>query len=215
MKEEKTTKVNKLVCGLFLTRLGLSALFLTLNFVWIYPIKNNSKINEPSVDKRSSLILNNYNSQTLENSKVDCEIILPNFLENGAYETFNIKMTNIHKYSKILIIVLFIQVGINGLALIILFLTDLAIIYTTIDEIIAIINAIIFIILSVNYYKGKYNDFEDFSECYFLNKEEFIDAYQHIFIIQKNFKKFFIFNIVFICFNCFANCCLSCIGRGG
>ena len=67
----------------------------------------------------------------------------------------------------------------------ILFLTDLAIIYTTIDEIIAIINAIIFIILSVNYYKGKYNDFEDFSECYFLNKEEFIDAYQHIFIIQK------------------------------
>ena len=215
MKEEKTTKVNKLVCGLFLTRLGLSALFLTLNFVWIYPIKNNSKINEPSVDKRSSLILNNYNPQTLENSKVDCEIILPNFLENGAYETFNIKMTNIHKYSKILIIVLFIQVGINGLALIILFLTDLAIIYTTIDEIIAIINAIIFIILSVNYYKGKYNDFEDFSECYFLNKEEFIDAYQHIFIIQKNFKKFFIFNIVFICFNCFANCCLSCIGRGG
>lgn len=124
-------------------------------------------------------------------------------------------MTNIHKYSKILIIVLFIQVGVNGLALIILFLTDLAIIYTTIDEIIAIINAIIFIILSVNYYKGKYNDFEDFSECYFLNKEEFIDAYQHIFIIQKNFKKFFIFNIVFICFNCFANCCLSCIGRGG
>ena len=62
MEKETTTKVNKLVCGLFLTRLGLSALFLTLNFVWIYPIKNNSKINEPSADKRSSLIINNYNS---------------------------------------------------------------------------------------------------------------------------------------------------------
>jgi len=217
MEEEKTeTKYNKLVCGLFLTRLGLSILFLTLNFVWIYPIKTNSKIEEPSDDKRSSLISNSYsNSKSLENSDVDCDTRLPDFLEKGAYETFNIKMTNIHKYSKIFIIILYIQVGVNGLALIILFLTNLAIIYTTIDEIIAIINAIIFIILAVNYNKGKYNDFEDFSECYFLNKEEFTESYQHIFIIKKNFKKFFIFNIVFICFNCLANCCLTCIAKGG
>ncbi len=75
----------------------------------------------------------------MENSKVDCDISLQNFLENGAYEAFNIKMTNIQKYSKIFIIILFIQVGINGLAIIILILTSLVIIYTTIDEIIAII----------------------------------------------------------------------------
>ena len=61
----------------------------------------------------------------MENSKVDCDISLQNFLENGAYEAFNIKMTNIQKYSKIFIIILI--------------LTSLVIIYTTIDEIIAII----------------------------------------------------------------------------
>ena len=217
MDSEKKDRCNnnKIVCSLFLIRIGLSALFLSLNFVWIYPIKNNSNKEEPSADIRSSLISNSYsNSKTLENSDADCDVNLQNFIENGAYETFNIKMTNIQKYSKIFITLLFIQVGINGLAIIILFLTSLAIIYTTIDEIIAIINTIIFIILSVNYYKGKYDDFENFSECYFLNKEEFRDTYQHIFIIQKNFKKFFILNIVFICFNCFANCCLSCITRG-
>ena len=112
MAEQKnSSKSNKLVCGLFLTRLGLSILFLTLNFVWIYPIKNNSKIEEPSDDKRSSFISNSYsNSKSLENSDVDCDTSLPDFLEKGAYETFNIKMTNIHKYSKIFIIILYIQV---------------------------------------------------------------------------------------------------------
>ena len=210
-KEEK--KHDKLVLGLFIVRMVISALFLTLNFIWLYRVKDSAKKEEPNIEKRQSLISErNINYRSLAFSEEKCEEILPNFLEKGAYETFNFKINKIYKYSKILIIILYIQVGINGLNIIILFLTNVAIIYTSFDLLVSLINTIIFIILSVFYNKGEYEDFEDFKNCYFFDKTEFGKNYDNIFIIHKNYKKALIFNIIFIFFNCFMNVCLCCIG---
>ena len=213
-------KGQKIALVMFIIRIVIAVLFLTLNFVWMFPIMNNSKKDEPSIETRYSLIsYYNRKSKTnfrfLEYSDVKCDDVLPDFLEKGVYETFNIKMSKVYKFSKAYIIILFIQLGIIVLAIVILFITGIAFIYTCIDGIISLINLIFFIILSVYYKKGEYDDLEEFGGCYFFKKDEFMDVYEYIFKMDKNFKKAFIFNIVFISLRCCLNFTLSICGGSG
>ena len=209
IKTEK--KIIKIVCILFIIRVTIAALLITLNLVWLYPIKNYAKKEEPTIEVRTSLVLShNNNVRILDYSKSNCDSKLEQFLEKGAYETFFFDMNKIHKYANIFIIIIYIHVGLVGISILIVLIWDVAIIYTTIDGIIILINLIIFAIFSIFNNKGEYDVFEAFSECYFFNKEKFIDVYDYIFKLRATFKKDFILNIILLPFSCLAGYFISC-----
>ena len=147
-KAEK--KIIKIVCILFLIRIIIATIFITLNLVWLYPIKNYSDKEEPKIEVRNSLVLSQYNNfRILDFSNSECDWKLEQFLEKGAYETFYFRMNKINKYSKIFIVIIFIHVGLVGISILIVIFCDVAIIYTIIDGTILIINLIIFAIFSI------------------------------------------------------------------
>ena len=142
----------------------------------------------------------------------ECDYNLDSFLDEGAYETFNIKMKQIHKYSTGLISILFIEIGLNIIAYVAVFILAIVksdsdaialifICHKLLDIIVSILNLIFFIILSVYYYKGKYKEFENFSNCYFFDYDNFMDIYGCVFKVQKNYKKVFILDIIFLSLN--------------
>ena len=187
----------------------ISIVCIILSCVWLFPVMNNSKKKEPPIEIRESLILSNSN---LENA--ECVDNLYSFIDKGAYETFNINMKEIHKYSTGLISILFIIIGGNLIAFI-TFLICACQNPNSVSDLVksicfcggllyilgSILNLIFFIILSVYYYKGKYKGLEDFSKCNIFDYNDFMDIYGFIFKIQKNYKKIFITDIVFICLN--------------
>ena len=69
---------------------------------------------------------------------------------------------------------------------------------------IAILSLVFFIILSVHYFKGKFDDFEDFSDCEFLTTN-FKSDYHFVSVVKNNFIKFFILNIISIALSCVKN----------
>jgi len=96
----------------------ISLTLIILNIIWLFPIKNNSKKEEPLAEIISSLIPN-YNTlylDSLDSSEEICEKNLYNSFKDNTYETFNFK------YSIGLIVVLFIQIGIFAKLLLLFFL---------------------------------------------------------------------------------------------
>ena len=157
------------------------------------------------------MVLSQYNNfRILDFSNSECDWKLEQFLEKGAYETFYFRMNKINKYSKIFIVIIFIHVGLVGISILIVIFCDVAIIYTIIDGTILIINLIIFAIFSIFNNNGKYDEFKEFSECYFFNKEKFMDAYDYVFKLHITFKKDFILNIIILPFSCLAGYFISC-----
>lgn len=130
-------------------------------------------------------------------------------------------MNNIHKFSKGLLVIFFIEIGdivlfFIGIIIGIIINKEEAVLCSTclklcLDILISILNLIFFILLSVNYYQSSFKDFEDFGICYYLNGD-FSSTYQYIFNLMKDFNKVFILNIVFLSLNACANC-LKQIGK--
>ena len=200
------------LCVILILTLGIPVVFITLNCVWLFPVMNNSKKKEPPMETRESLVLYNSNSEYT----YECNNNLDSFLEKGAYETFNINMKQIHKFSTGLISILLIEVGLSVIGFITIII--LAIVkpdsdavvwiyccYKLLDTLLSLLNLIFFIILSVYYYKGKYNEFKDFSNCYFFDYNNFMENYGSVFEVQKNYKKVFILDIIFICLSFCSN----------
>ena len=197
---------DKCFCITIILSLGISIIFITLNCVWLFPVMNNSKKKEPPIEIRESLVL--YRSNSEENA-YECNNNLDSYLEKGAYETFNIKMNQIHKFSTGLISILLIEVGLGVIAFTIIIILVIvkqnseAVIWVylsdkLLDMLLSLLNLIFFIILSVYYYKGKYKELEDFSNCYFFDNNNFMEIYGSVFEVQKNYKKVFILDIIFI-----------------
>ena len=103
---------GSIICTILIITLSISVIFITLNFVWLFPVMNNSKKKEPPNEIRQSLVL--YESNW--GIQYDCDYNLISFLDKGAFETFNIKMKQIHKYSTGLISILFIDIGFSVIA---------------------------------------------------------------------------------------------------
>ena len=101
-------------CIIFIN-LVISLTLIILNFVWLFPVMNNSKKEEPLVENENILVPNyiNLDLDSLRSSKGDCEKNLYDIYEDGVYETFNFKMKEIHKYSTGLVSILFIQIGLD------------------------------------------------------------------------------------------------------
>ena len=71
--------------------LSISLTLIILNFVWLFPVMNNSKKEEPLVEN-TNILLPNYNNIDLDSirySKGDCDKNLYDIYEDGVYETFN------------------------------------------------------------------------------------------------------------------------------
>ena len=98
------------ICVLVI-RIIIALAFVALNLVWLFPVMNNSKKDEPPIEKLSCFLPNKNNLRYLDSSEIDCDSKGEEFSEKGAYETFNFKMKQIHKYSKGLIAIFFIQAG--------------------------------------------------------------------------------------------------------
>ena len=196
----------------------ISLFLIFLDLIWLFPVMNNSKEEEPHVEIGSSLIPYFEHKGSLTTSLGECEKNLYNSLKNGVYETFNFKMKQIFKYSVGLIATLFIELGLVILfciGLIISFLKDSSncmvfiIIVYLLSIIVLLLNLIFFILFSVNFNKEKIDDFEDFSECIFFDKSIFNKIYDYIFLVYINCKKVFIVNLIYLCIkNCliFLNC---------
>jgi len=199
---------------LILINLLTSLTLIILNFVWLFPVMNNSKKEEPIVEI-DSLLKTDYHSIDLSSyssSKGDCEKNLYDMSEDGVYETFDFKMKEIHRYSTGLVSILFIQIGIEILFIIGLIIAALikssscggimVIIYLILPQIGSLLNLIFFILFSVYYYKGRIDDFKYFSECHFFDERNFNKNYGYIFLLYKNCKKVFIVNLIYLCRNC-------------
>ena len=88
-------KICFITMGLIFT---ISLTLIILNIIWLFPIKNNSKKEEPLGEIISSLIPN-YNTlylDSLDSSEEICEKNLYNSFKVNTYETFNFKMKEIH-----------------------------------------------------------------------------------------------------------------------
>lgn len=64
-----------------------------------------------------------------------------------------------------------------------------------------ILIVLFFTLLAIYSSKGKNKDFEDFSECPFIDSDEFSNTYAHIFKVIKNMKKVLIVAYIYICLN--------------
>ena len=190
--------------------------FLILNLVWLFPVMNNSKKDEPQIENLTCYLPNQNNLRYLILTELDCDFYLYEISNKGAYKTFDLKMDNIHKYSTGLLSIFFIQAGLLVLfivGLIISIITEFdafaffIILYFLLDILCSILNLIFFIILSVNYYKCKFNNFQDFGGCYFFDKEKFMEDYDNVFKVKNNFKKVFIINIISLSLSFLGNVC--------
>ena len=205
--------------------LAISLTLIILNFVWLFPVMNNSKKEEPLVENENILVpnYNNLDLDSLRSSKGDCEKNLYDIYEDGVYETFNFKMKEIHKYSTGLVSILFIQIGLDIIYIVGLFISFLidsencggiiVILYLILPKIALLLNLIFFILFSVYFYKGKIDDFKFFSECSFFDERNFNKTYDYIFIVYNNCKKAFIVNLIYLSIN---NCsfvinCMKCL----
>ena len=205
--------------------LAISLTLIILNFVWLFPVMNNSKKEEPLVENVNILVPNyiNLDLDSLRSSKGDCEKNLYDIYEDGVYETFNFKMKEIHKYSTGLVSILFIQIGLDIIYIVGLFISFLidsencggiiVILYLILPKIALLLNLIFFILFSVYFYKGKIDDFKFFSECSFFDERNFNKTYDYIFIVYNNCKKAFIVNLIYVCLNCcsFVINCMKCL----
>ena len=182
-----------------------------LGLIWLFKVKNNAK-NEPA--NRDSYIYDDPLNYYIEGDFCyDKSLVYP---DKGAFNIFDLRMKKIKKYSKALIVIYLITIIITVITMIfnilaktklkykkkcvsIIYLLLLIIILT-----IAILSFVFFIILSVHYFKGKFDDFEDFSDCKFLTND-FKSDYHFVSVVKNNFIKFFILNIISIALSCVKN----------
>ena len=118
------------------------------------------------------------------------------FISKGAFETFDIRIENINKYSKALVSTILI-----GLCSYILTLVFSILLEKCHNEwffcyfcmfyfflFVSVILSLSFaLVLAHHYFKAEFNDFVDFSKCKFLTKQFRID-YDFIFKIKDEFK---------------------------
>ena len=173
---------------------------LVLELFWLFKIKNFSNIEPTNRDKYIK-----ENALDIYTKDDFCYEHYNTFIKNGTFMDFNINMLLMKYYSNkiinyyftfiILGFILYIincfkknMGGANNCCSIISFLVAL------INFIYCILILIYFILLSKNYYKSNIDDFERFSKCKYLNKTFNID-YNFVFIVKRNFKKYFYITI--------------------
>ena len=114
-------------------------------------------------------------------------------------------MKDINKFSKGLISINFIDMGLVILTIIfcIIFafidqekVKTILSLYKTLNYLSSLLNLVFFVIISVYYYERKTKEFENFGKCESLDKENFNKIYEYIFIVYDNYFKVFVVNLI-------------------
>ena len=198
--------------------ISLAIIALTIfALVWIFKVYRNAD-DEPT--NRAQY----YNEEDVSNYYIEGEFCYTHFqpyVQVGAFEDFDIRMDEIEKYSLAFIITNFIPFAIviiniiGGLLCLICtcaaaILKLFACILGILNLVTSLLSFIFFIILSAHFYKSNFDDLEDFGNCEYMNKTRFFNDYDFAFIVEDNFKRFFIIYIIIIVLN-IINILLDCI----
>ena len=193
-------KPNCLSYFITFINLALSLALIILNFVWLIPVMNNSKKEEPLVENGIILAPNydNLDLDSLRFSKGDCDKNLYGIYEDGVYETFNFKMKKIHKYSLALYVISLLQIcipfGIAGVEA-----QAGGVCFSVISLIpILLLNFIFFILFSASLYKRKIDEFKYFAKCSFFDETKFNTTFGFVFSVYKNGTKAFIVDLILL-----------------
>ena len=197
--EEKYKKNMKLSANGALIISYLATFILII--IWLFRLLLNAK-NEPQ--NRVEYINKDPSNYYTEGEF--CFDICKKFIINGALDTFGISLKKIKKYTKALLCTIFISIGSIVFMLIFAIIKneDFAMncgLFFYIIFLLSVILSIAFAIVLAHYYfKGKYNDFEEFSRCRFLTKR-FKTDYDFIFKIKSEFKMPFVIVLISEFFN--------------
>ena len=160
--------------------------------VYLFKVNQNAK-DEPT-NRGGYIMYDPYDYYTEGDFCIDH---LEPYVSKGAFKEFNLRIKKIKRYSTILIVILFVKMGLSLLAIccknkkcscfiLILLLLSL------VGEVIFLI---FFIIISVHYFKSKFNKFNDFSKCKYLGSS-FEKDYDFVYDLKKHFKIFFILGLI-------------------
>ena len=202
-KKEHRQNMKKCANGILV--IAYLATFILI-IVWLFKLLHNAK-NEPKDRIR-------YINQNFTNYYTEGEFCYDNyeqFIVSGALNTFDIPLKKIKKYTRALLGTMFISIG--SIVLIIIFFILENNVFACRDWgqifgmlfylffILSLILSIAFAIVLAHYYfKGQYNDFEEFSRCRFLTKK-FRTDYDFLFKIKNEFKMPFVLILLSEFFN--------------
>ena len=196
---------NMKICANGILVIAYLATFILI-IIWLFKLLHYAK-NEPKNRIR-------YINQNFTNYYTEGEFCYDNyeqFIVSGALNTFDIPLKKIKKYTRALLGTMFITIGSIVLTIIFIFLHNKVGGYSDWYQIFGMLFYLIFllgvilsvafaIVLAHYYFKGKYNDFEEFSRCRFLTKK-FRTDYDFVFKIKNEFKMPFVIILLSEFFN--------------
>ena len=148
--------------------------------------------------------------------KEECDNYINIFIEKGAIETFNIKMSEFYKYSNALFIVIFSSIIVFVLSIIFIIMSILlgvwikeksrkciACSYLFIlfiescgNLILFVLHLIYFILLFNTHSQGKFIEIISFKNCSNINKNIFENLYSFLFKIEQYYNQIFVITMI-------------------
>ena len=182
----------------------------------INPQKNLTEeiIEECFIKNKKRLI--RFLSLKKEMIKEECDNYINIFIEKGAIETFNIKMSEFYKYSNALFIVIFSSIIVFVLSIIFIIMSILlgvwikeksrkciACSYLFIlfiescgNLILFVLHLIYFILLFNTHSQGKFIEIISFKNCSNINKNIFENLYSFLFKIEQYYNQIFVITMI-------------------
>ena len=167
-----------------------------------------------------------------EMTKTECDYYITLFSENGAIKTFNIEIDRIHSLSKALFIIIIISLFVSCLMIIFVCITSFfyyccnskncvsfiaifIVLVETIGKIILVVlHLVYFVLLARTHKQGKFNDFQNFGNCYNIKTNVYEELYSFVFKVEKNYTKIYYYNIFIIIINIIGVCSRTFLGYG-
>ena len=198
-------KIIKLILSIVILVLSILCL------IWIIKVYNQAK-DEPInrikyINEGDGYYDEQYNQGDF------CYDHYESFLVIGAFDDFDIRMKKIRKFSLAIIVTFFISFAISLLNLGLVLggtlcpgkiLSIISLILGIISIISSLLAFIFFIILSVHYFKSNFGDFEEFENCLYINSY-FYNDYDFVYIVKKNYKRYFIVYLIIFVLGIFDN----------
>ena len=163
-----------------------------LVFIWLCKFIHNAKEEN---NNRSKYII----ASRLDFYEEDefCHEKYVQFINDGAYETFDLKINKLKKWAIALIVLI--------PAFFILSILSIGIIWLCLFSFFAFILIIVFgILFAVHFSKSNFDEFNEFTKCRYLNKQ-FREDYDFIYSIKDGFQTPLVFIILLEFTSCFAS----------
>ena len=164
----------------------------------VFLFKVNQKAKDEPTNRGGYIMYDPYDYYTEGDFCIDR---LEPYISKGAFKEFDLRIKKIKRYSTILIVILLVKMGLSLLASILgqccksKKCSRFILIILLLSLVAEILFLIFFIIISVYYFKSKFNKFDDFSKCKYLGSS-FEKDYDFVYDLKKYFKIFFILGLI-------------------